>query len=204
MVSWKGPDSPVYDVASESKKKKPGTLHRNMLLPSDYLSSESAAPASRQRRVRDRLPVRNTLSSNFSSDDNDEFPSFCYRSQVQLTEDVAEDVRNPRNTARPAEQQPETPDEDDQLAAVDDPVGERREQAEEREETQAEEWPDEHQAEEREEEQVEEAPDERQADETREETNKNIPAPAMAEETIEHNPGDLSQRNRQAPQSFTY
>ena len=144
VVSRKGPDSPVYDVASESKKKKPRTLHRNVLLPCDYLSSKSAAPASRQRRVRDRLPVRDTLSGKSSSDDKDEFPSFCYRSQVQLIEEVAEDGRNPRNTERPTEQLPQIPDEDDQIAAADDPIGERREQSEERKETQAEEASDEH------------------------------------------------------------
>ena len=100
---------------------------------------------------------------------------------------MTEDGGNPTYTSQPAEQQPDTPDEADQLTAVDDPIGERREQAEEREETQAEEVPDEHQAE-----------------ETREETNEGIPTPTMAEETIERNPGDRPQRNRQAQQCFTY
>ena len=65
-----------------------------------------------------------------------------------MTEDVEEDGRNPANTVQPAEQQPETPDEEDQLATVDDPIEEQWEQGE----TQA-----------------EEASEERQAEETREE-----------------------------------
>ena len=40
VVSRKGPESPVYDIKSEAGRGKIRTLHRNLLLPCDYLPSE--------------------------------------------------------------------------------------------------------------------------------------------------------------------
>ena len=70
VLSRKGPNSPVYDVQSESKKK-PRTLHRNILLPCDYLSIELAVTAPRQRRDQDRLSTSNTSIDDSSSDDEE-------------------------------------------------------------------------------------------------------------------------------------
>ena len=50
VKSRKGPDSPVYEVQSESKASKPHTLHRNLLLPCDHLSNEAEKPKSRQHK----------------------------------------------------------------------------------------------------------------------------------------------------------
>ena len=40
VVSRKNADSPVYDVKSESGRGKTRTLHRNLLLPCDYLPAK--------------------------------------------------------------------------------------------------------------------------------------------------------------------
>ncbi|CAB3997936.1 Hypothetical predicted protein [Paramuricea clavata] len=78
VLSTKGPDSPVYNVQSESKKK-PRTLHCNMLLACDYLSTKLAVTAPRQRRDQDRLSTRNTSIDDNSSDDEGEYLSVSYR-----------------------------------------------------------------------------------------------------------------------------
>ena len=137
-----GPDSPVYDVTSESKKKIPRTLHRNMLLPCDHLPSESAVPVDRQRRVQDRLPARDTPSSISSFDDENEFPSFSQRPQAQLTEDIAEYEENPPNAGQSVQLQSKTPGGEAPLAAVDDPTEELAEQAEPTLEEKNEDWPE--------------------------------------------------------------
>ena len=89
VLSRKGPDSPVYDVQSESKKK-PRTLHRNMLLPFDYLSTKLAVTEPRQRRDQDRLSTRNTSIDDSSSDDEEEYPSVSHR--MPLTVDSKHDL----------------------------------------------------------------------------------------------------------------
>jgi hypothetical protein len=40
VIKRKGSDSPVYEVQSESNGGKTGVLHRNLLLPCDYLPAE--------------------------------------------------------------------------------------------------------------------------------------------------------------------
>jgi hypothetical protein len=50
-----------------------------MLLPCDYLSTELAVTAPRQRRDQDRLSTRNTSIDDSSSDDEEEYPSVSHR-----------------------------------------------------------------------------------------------------------------------------
>ena len=49
VLSRKSEDSPVYVVRYEHDKKQPRTLHRNMLLPCDYLPSEVQQPVVRKK-----------------------------------------------------------------------------------------------------------------------------------------------------------
>ena len=112
VVSRKGPDSPVYEVRSESKAAKSRTLHRNMLLPCDHLSSESAKPKSRQRRTRNPSPVRNNPVDDTSntSDDDDEFLPVLrpLPTRVELTNNGCQETEDSHYTERPAEEIPET------------------------------------------------------------------------------------------------
>ena len=112
VVSRKGPDSPVYEVRSESKAAKSRTLHRNMLLPCDHLSSESAKPKSRQRRTRNPSPVRNNPVDDTSntSDDDDEFLPVLrpLPTRVELTNNGCQETEDSQYTERPAEEIPET------------------------------------------------------------------------------------------------
>ena len=85
VQSRKGPDSPVYDVVSELKKKRPRTLHRNMLLPCDYLSCEPVRPAPRKQRDQQQPPNCETPVDDRPSEDEDEFPSVSRRVQFQPT-----------------------------------------------------------------------------------------------------------------------
>ena len=129
VLSRKGTDGRVYDVQSESKKK-PRTLHRNMLLPCDYLSTELAVTAPRQRRDQDRLSTRNTSIDDSSSDDEEEYPSVSHRMpltvdskhdlsdreqslelQVQVEDNVSDELQpdNRSGNILPTEDEPEEP-----------------------------------------------------------------------------------------------
>ena len=56
VVSRKGPETPVYDIKSESGRGKIIKLHRNLLLPCDYLPPQineyKLTSRSKQRRVK--------------------------------------------------------------------------------------------------------------------------------------------------------
>ena len=70
-----------------------------MLLPYDYLTSESAKPKPRQRRI----PVQDTSAGENvvdSSDDEDEFPSVSRGLRVEL--------QNSSDAKRPIVKEPET------------------------------------------------------------------------------------------------
>jgi hypothetical protein len=70
-----------------------------MLLPCDYLTSESAKPKPRQRRI----PVQDTSAGENvvdSSDDEDEFPSVSRGLRVEL--------QNSSDAKRPIVKEPET------------------------------------------------------------------------------------------------
>ena len=54
VVSRKGPESPVYDVTSESGDGKIRTLHRNLLLPCDYLPPENDIQRSEFIKTKER------------------------------------------------------------------------------------------------------------------------------------------------------
>ena len=90
VVSRKGPESPVYDVTSESGDGKIRTLHRNLLLPCDYLQPENDIQMSefiktKQRRASERTekhtkrrrsaPVNPEPVDSDSDSDGEERPS---------------------------------------------------------------------------------------------------------------------------------
>ena len=54
VVSRKGPESPVYDVTSESGDGNIRTLHRNLLLPCDYLPPENDIQRSEFIKTKER------------------------------------------------------------------------------------------------------------------------------------------------------
>jgi len=57
VVSRKGPESPVYDIKAESGRGKKRTLHRNLLLPCDYLPPEHGA------RINEPTKTENSATS---------------------------------------------------------------------------------------------------------------------------------------------
>ena len=89
-LARKGPESPVYEVTSESKTKKPRTLHRNMLLPCDYLSYEPAVPeVSREQRCQ-KCPTNHEVSGDDFSSDEEEFPSVSRQLILESTDNIVE------------------------------------------------------------------------------------------------------------------
>ena len=89
-MSRKGPESPVYDVTSESWDGKLRTLHRNLLLPCDYLPPENDIQRgefikTKQRQVSERrekhtnrrqsAPVNPEPVDSDSDSDGEERPS---------------------------------------------------------------------------------------------------------------------------------
>ena len=76
VVRRKSAESPVYEVKPEGTAKKRRTLHRNLLLPCDFLPMDSqktvVAPSPRpSNRRQPELVNPNTNSSELSSDDED-------------------------------------------------------------------------------------------------------------------------------------
>ncbi len=184
VVSRKGPDSPVYEVRSESKAAKSRTLHRNMLLPCDHLSSKSAKPKSLQRRTRNPSPVRNDPVddiSNTSDDDHEFLPVLCpLPTRVKLTNNGCQETEDPLYKERPAEEVPKTRA-DQNVEGEGNVVGEGQEgdQAVEVEPNQAE-------------------PGDVEAN------NRPNDRVAGTEETVVPNVANCPQRNRQVPQWFSY
>ena len=89
VLARKGPERPVYEVTSGSKTKKPRTLHRNMLLPCDYLSYEPAVPkVSREQRCQKRPPNHEVSGDDLSADE--EFPSVSRRLILESTDNIVE------------------------------------------------------------------------------------------------------------------
>ena len=76
VLRRKSAESPVYEVKPEGTAKKRRTLHRNLLLPCDFLPMDSqmtdGAPSPRPSNRRQPEHVNpNTNSSELSSDDED-------------------------------------------------------------------------------------------------------------------------------------
>ena len=88
VVARKGEGSPVYEVRPESSKGRSRTLHRNLLLPCDYLPSKPweelpqikrYRPPTPHPRANDELLEQNRDSDE--SDSDDELPTFTCHSQ---------------------------------------------------------------------------------------------------------------------------
>lgn len=90
VVSRKGPESPVYEITSESGGGKIRTLHRNLLLPCDYLPPESNIQRSefiktkerqdgergeKQTKSKQAAPVTSEPVDSDSDSDGEERPS---------------------------------------------------------------------------------------------------------------------------------
>ena len=80
VESRKGDDSPVYVVRPESGQGRVRVLHRNLLLPCDFLSTEQDQDQSINqpvpRRVKDRPPTPFAHDDSDESSDDEELPSF--------------------------------------------------------------------------------------------------------------------------------
>ena len=59
VVSRKNPERPVYDIKPESGKGKIRTLHRNLLLPCDYLPT-ATPETKRVEKVKEQTPIIRT------------------------------------------------------------------------------------------------------------------------------------------------
>ena len=79
VVSRKGPESPVYDIKSESGRGKIRTLHRNLLLPCDYLPPNHGVQINESVKTkksetsegREKLKPRKQFSANHEQVDTD-------------------------------------------------------------------------------------------------------------------------------------
>ena len=79
VVRWKGPGSPVYEVDPENGGRKNRILHRNLLLPCDYLPVENPQPDTVRPVLpatrRSRQPKPSSLASrNEEISSDEEFP----------------------------------------------------------------------------------------------------------------------------------
>ncbi|CAB4026003.1 Retrovirus-related Pol poly from transposon 412 [Paramuricea clavata] len=71
VVSRKNPESPVYDIKPESGKGKIRTLHRNLLLPCDYLPT-ATPETKRVEKVKERTPIIHTPEDSESDSEGEE------------------------------------------------------------------------------------------------------------------------------------
>jgi len=88
VVARKGEGSPVYEVRPKSSKGRSRTLHRNLLLPCDYLPSKPWEELPHIKRYRPHTPHPRTngelLGQNRGSDESDiddGLPTFTCHSQ---------------------------------------------------------------------------------------------------------------------------
>ena len=86
IVAHKGEGSPVYEVRPEASKGRSRTLHRNLLLPCDYLPSKpwEELPQIKRYRPPTPHPCGELLEQNKDSDESDsddELPTFTCHSQ---------------------------------------------------------------------------------------------------------------------------
>jgi hypothetical protein len=71
VVSRKNPESPVYDIKPESGKGKKRTLHRNLLLPCDYLPT-ATPERKRVEKVKEQTPIIHTPEDSESVSEGEE------------------------------------------------------------------------------------------------------------------------------------
>ena len=67
----KNPESPVYDIKAESGKGKIRTLHRNLLLPCDYLPT-ATPETKRVEKVKEQTPIIHTPEDSESDSEGEE------------------------------------------------------------------------------------------------------------------------------------
>lgn len=119
VVARKNPESPVYDIKPESGRGKIRTLHRNLLLPCDYLPSEPGVPinnlvktkereASERRaksKPRSQPPANSAPNDTDSDSEGEERPSAMPRDLDELhAEDSQETLEDTdENAAEPSE-----------------------------------------------------------------------------------------------------
>ncbi|KAK3721270.1 hypothetical protein QZH41_002027 [Actinostola sp. cb2023] len=102
VVRRKSPESPVYDLRPEGGRGRDRTLHRNLLLPCDYLPADQPVVGTQQPQVR-RQNIQRTASRQSSDNDEsdseseDEWPTLVRRT---VATGVGDDVDTSRNSSR--------------------------------------------------------------------------------------------------------
>ena len=114
-MARKGEGSPVYEVRPESSKGRSRTLHRNLLLPCDYLPSKPWEELPQIKRYRPPTPhprakgeLLEQNRDSHESDRDDELPTFTCHSQCLTTtagnnppQDLATTTGEPTKRSRP-------------------------------------------------------------------------------------------------------
>ncbi len=75
-MSRKSPESPVYDVKTESGRGKVRTLHRNLLLPCDYLPA-TMPHRDCVRKKKEMSPITPATANRGSESEGEEEPSLA-------------------------------------------------------------------------------------------------------------------------------
>ena len=105
VVARKGEGSPVYDVRPESSQGRSCTLHRNLLLPCDYLPGkpwEDPPPIKRTRpptpyHCHEIQPLRHEDDSH-ESDSDDDLPAISYCNHSPENDQMQMQVDEPNFT----------------------------------------------------------------------------------------------------------
>jgi len=97
VVRRKSPESPVYDLRPEGGRGRDRTLHRNLLLPCDYLPADQPVVGTQQPQVR-RQNIQRTASRQSSDNDEsdseseDEWPTLVRRTVATGVGDDVEET----------------------------------------------------------------------------------------------------------------
>lgn len=127
VVRRKAPDSPVYELQQEGGGGRNRTLHRNLLLPCDFMQTQPPTSAKPQQKTRSQNKERESMPEPEAIEDlmlssEDEWPSLTPLAAQRLhnavnesTQEVCDQEEVAHNQMEPIELQDEPQPQDDEI-----------------------------------------------------------------------------------------